>query len=314
MTRPALRESVVVVTGATSGIGRASALAFAEHGARLVVAARSAPALADVVAECEARHAQAVAVVTDVADPVAVDHLGARAIEEFGRIDVWVQSAAVIIAARFGDEPLEELHRLVATNVLGSVYAARTALARFRAQGSGVLIDVSSMLGVFPNPLAAAYVMSKFAVRGLSLSLHHAVAEQPDVHVCAVLPGPVDTPMFDRAANHLGRRLRAIPPAAAPERVAATIVACARRPRPEVTVGVLGLALTQVHRIAPRITEWFVARWSAALLVRAEAAAPTSATLFAPPPTGQVHGGWRRGRLRRRLGEQWGRALARRRC
>src|SRR5690606_2300927 len=124
-----------------------------------------------------------------------------------------------------------------------------------------------------------AYAMSKFAVRGLSLSLHHYASAYRDVHVCTVLPGPIDTPLFERAANHTGRGLRAIPPAIAPERVAARIVGCAHRPKRQVTIGFTSHAILFAHRLAPQSTEYVVARAAAALLVRHEPSAETEGAL-----------------------------------
>jgi short-subunit dehydrogenase len=302
--------SVVVLTGASSGVGRATALAFAEAGARLVLAARTASALDTLVEECRARGADAIAVPTDVGDPRQVRRLADAAVEAYGRIDTWVNDAAVLVAGVFGDEDVEEIERLVRTNVAGAAYGSRAALAQFRRQGEGVLIDVSSLLGLVPNPLVPTYVMSKFAVRGLSLSLHHLTSAWPGIRVCVVLPGPIDTPLFERAANHTGRRLRAIPPAMAPERVAAKIVACARRPRRQATIGASGHAILVGHRLAPRLTEWAIARAAAALLVRGEEADDTSGELFAGRAAGHRHGGWRRGRLRRKAGEALGRAAS----
>ena len=304
-------DQVVVITGASSGIGRAAALAFAGHGSRLVLAARGRDGLAESERECRERGVEVLAVPTDIADPVALAGLEAAAMARFGRIDVWVQAAAATIAGPLGSEPVTEIRRLLDTNVLGNVLVARTALARFEAQGHGTLVLVGSLLGLFPNPLVPLYSMTKYATRGLALNLRQAVAGRPGVEVCLVVPGPVDTPLFRRSANHTGRRLRAIPPAAAPERVAATIVACARRPRRQATSGVLSHAALALHRVAPRSSEWLVARWSAATITGSAPAPESAGALFAPMPS-QVHGGYRRGRLRRRLGERLGTWQARR--
>lgn len=313
MRRPRdLRGAVVVVTGASSGVGSATALAFAGHGTRLVLAARDTEALHTVAARCVAAGAAVEVAPTDVRDDRAVAVLAARAVSAFGRVDVWVEAAAVLVAAPFGAEPVEEVRHLVETNVLGTTYGARAALGIFERQEEGTLILVSSLLGLLPSPLAPVYAMSKFAVRGLGLSLRQAVAGQPRVHVCLVLPGPVDTPMFQRAANHTGRELRAIPPAYAPERLAAAIVGCARRPRRQVTAGLVPRLALLGHRVAPRAVEWGVATWSASLLTRAVEAEPTSGVLFDPGSGGSTHGGWRRGRLRRRLGERFGTYLSQR--
>ncbi len=307
MSRPrSFRDAVVVITGASSGIGRATALAVAREGASLVLASRGQQALTEVERDCRKRGGQVLVVPTDIADPAAVDRLATLAVERFGRIDVWVEAAAVGIAGPLGSESVDEIRRLVDTNVFGTVLCSRAALATFRRQGSGVLVIVGSLLSLFPNPLVPLYSMTKFAIRGLALNLQQAVAGHPGIRVCLVLPGPVDTPFFVRAANHTGRRLRAIPPAYAPERLAATIVARARRPRRQVTTGVVAHLALAAHRMAPRPAEWFVARWSATLLTKPPAASSGSGSLFEPPPTGAVHGGYRRGRVRRRLGEWLG--------
>jgi NAD(P)-dependent dehydrogenase (short-subunit alcohol dehydrogenase family) len=300
------RGAVVVITGASSGIGRATALAFAAAGARLVLASRSPEALSQVAADCLERGGQALVVPTDIADPAAVERLATLAVREFGRIDVWVEAAAVGIAGQLGSESVEEIRRLVDTNVFGAVLCARAALGTFRRQGKGTLVMVGSLLSLFPNPQVPLYSMSKFAIRGLALNLRQAVAGDPGIRVCLVLPGPVDTPFFVRAANHTGRRLRAIPPASAPERLAATIVACARRPRRQATSGVVGHLALAAHRVAPRAAEWLVARWSAAMITQPRPAPGGSGSLFDAPPSGAVHGGYRRGGVRRRIGEWLG--------
>lgn len=302
---------VVVITGASGGMGRAAALLFADRGARLVLAARGEQALREVASDCERRGGEALVVPTDVRDEQAMEHLARRAVDRFGRIDVWVEAAAGMIAGPFGAEPLDEIRHLVDTNIMGTVLGARMALNRFRSQGHGVLVIVASLLGIVTNPLAAVYSMSKFAARGLALNLRQAVAAYPDVHVSLVVPGPVDTALFHRAANHTGRQLRAIPPAIAPERLAATIVRCAQRPRRQATAGAVSRAVLAGHRLAPGLTEWAVARYSAPGLIRRTPEKDTTGWLFEPPPGGVLHSQWRRGRLRRRLGERLGQRLAR---
>lgn len=312
--RRRLRAAVVVVTGATSGLGRATALAFAEHGATVVLLARHRAALEQVAQACRARGGEALVAPADVADAGAVAAVADEAVQRFGRLDVWVNCASVGIVGGLLDQPLDEVRRLLDTNVYGYVVGSQAALARFRAQGSGVLINVSSLLGLVPNPRVPTYVMSKFAVRGLTAALHHDVRRWPGIDVCSVLPGPIDTPFFQRAADHTDRGVRAIPPAMAPERVAAKVVACARRPRREVTAGVVPHAILWGHRLAPHAVEWAVAELSARLITRAhdDAATTSPGAVFDPPPEAGTHGGWRRGRARRAVGERFGRALARR--
>ncbi|HEX7094677.1 MAG TPA: SDR family NAD(P)-dependent oxidoreductase [Acidimicrobiales bacterium] len=307
-----LDGSVVVLTGATSGAGRASAHAFARHHARLVLAARDAGALLEVVHECESLGAVAIAVPTDITDEVAIDRLATEAVARFGRIDTWVNAAAVLVIGELDQVPVHELDQLIATNVRGTMLAARAAVRQFRAQGDGVLIDVSSVLGTVPNPYVPAYTMSKFAVRGLTLALHHSSSQHAGIRACVVLPGPLDTPMFVRAANHTGRRPRSIPPACAPERAAAAIVRCARRPKRQVLVGNSARLIALGCRVMPGFTEWAVARYSGTLLLSREPADDTDGGLFGWDGTTSVEGGWRKLALRRRAGSALGTLLARR--
>lgn len=302
---------VVVVTGATSGVGRATALGFADLGADLVLVARSPDALAEAAEECRTkgvRHGVQVEVVpTDMGDPAAVERLVRRVLDRFGRIDVWVNAAAVIIAGPFGAEPFAEVRRLIDTNIAGYVLGSRAALAQFDHQDRGTLVNVGSLLGVTPNPLVPTYVMSKFAIRGLTLSLRHQYKNRPGIGIALVLPGPIDTPAFDRAANHTGHGLRPIPPATAPERVAAAVISAARRPRRHVEVGLLMRGLALLVRVWPRLAEWTVAKWSGALITRPQRATSTPGALFDPPVSGRVDGGWRRGgALRTGLGARAG--------
>ena len=305
-----LAGAVVVISGASSGIGRATAHAFAAHRARLVLAARGTEDLETVARECEARGGTALTVTADITEPATADRLAQQAVEHFGRIDVWIEDAAVLVAGRLEDHTVDDIRQLVETNVTGAALGARAAMRVFRTQGSGVLIMVSSLLGVTPSRVVPAYAMSKFAVRGLALSLRQAVVHDSDIHVCTVLPGPVDTPVYQRAANRTGLQLRAIPPATAPERVAATIVSCARRPRRQATTGFVAHWILASHRIAPRVTEWAVAQYSARAVVRPTAAPQTDGAVFTPGAA-SVHGGWRRGRLRRRIGNRLGTYLSR---
>ena len=292
--RRKLEESTVVVTGASSGIGRATALAFARRGANVVVAARRQEPLATLAREC----GSAIAVPTDVADPEAVEALAARAVEAFGRLDVWVNNAAVSLFARLEDSPLELYRRVIETNFFGYVHGARAALRRFRDQGSGVLINNASVFATLGAPYISAYVASKWAVRSLGESLWQELSLDgaADVHVCTILPASIDTPFFQHAANRTGRAIKPLNPVLDGERVADAIVRLTERPRRERVVGHAGRTLRLTYRLAPAFGERMNARQVDRDHFEGAPAVDTDGNLLSPMTEWtDVSGGWKDG-------------------
>ncbi|UKO98221.1 SDR family oxidoreductase [Nostoc sp. UHCC 0870] len=260
MPRP-IHSSVIVITGASSGIGRATALEFAKQRATLLLAARRENALREVAQECEQLGATAVAVRTDVTFESDVQALARRAIESFGRLDVWVNNAAVSLFARFENVRMEAFRRVIETNLFGYIHGARAALPYFREQGNGNLINVSSVVGVTGQPYTIPYTISKYAIRGLSDSLRMELYldHAPDIHVCTVLPGSIDTPIFQHAANYTGRQTKAMTPVYSAREVAEAIAGLVERPQREIVVGqAVYLALLQ-KTLAPDVFEHMMA-------------------------------------------------------
>ncbi|WP_346535150.1 SDR family NAD(P)-dependent oxidoreductase [Micromonospora sp. DPT] len=281
---------VVVVTGATSGIGRAAAREFAGRGDRLVLAARSPATLAEVRRECRDADAEVREVPTDVTAPGALDALAEAALREFGRIDVWVHTAAVMAYGRFEEIPAEVFDQVVRTDLLASAGVARVALRHFTAAGGGTLILTGSVLGHITAPYMSGYVTSKWGLHGLARTLQQESRDLPGVHVCLVTPGSVDTPVYQQAANYLGRVGRPPLPITTPQRVARAILDCADRPRREVSVGRVNLFMRVGFTMLPGVYDALVGplmRWGGLT------DPPHEGVVFAPNPPGEaVRGGW----------------------
>ena len=249
-----LRGAVAVVTGASSGIGRAAALGFAAQGANVVLAARGREALEEAAGQCRSRKVSALAVPTDISVEEQVAALASQTLQEFGRFDVWVNCAAVVSFGRFLDIPAEAFRRVLETNLMGTVHGSRAALAHFSERGGGVLINVSSVLGKEGIPYLSAYVASKEAIVGLGACLREEL-RNTGIHVCTILPASINTPIWQHGANYTGRAVKPVPPVYEPEQVAKAILGCARRPRRIKYVGLTGRAITACHKVSPTVYE-----------------------------------------------------------
>ncbi|WND33683.1 SDR family oxidoreductase [Streptomyces sp. BB1-1-1] len=293
MSGPA--RQVVVVTGASSGIGRGAALAFAARGVSVVLAARSEQALAEVARECEERGGRALAVPTDVSDEAAVQALAQRAADWSGRIDIWVNAAAVWSYGRFEDTPGPVFRQIVETTLLGQVYAARAVLPHFRAEGHGVLINISSLYGRLSSPYVAPYVTAKWGLLGFSEVLRQELRDTPGIAVCTILPGAVDTPIYRHAANYTGRQIRPLPPVTSPERVVAAVLRAADHPQRQIVVGQTHRIGAWVHRFIPALYDRLIGPVVDVCALRSVPAPPHDGTVFDPAsPTHTVDDGWRR--------------------
>lgn len=225
-----------------------------------------------------------------------MEALAELAVERFGRLDVWVNNAAVGMWARFEEIPLEDFRRVIDTNLFGYVHGARAALPRFREAGRGVLVNNASVLATVSAPYASPYVVSKHGIRGLGMSLRQELALDgaKGIHVCTVMPATIDTPFFQHSANYTGRAVKAMPPVYTPERVARTIVNCARWPRREVFVGNMARLAYQQLKVAPGLTERGMRLMTDKQhLYQDRPAPPTPGAIYEPMDDGsEVEGGW----------------------
>jgi short-subunit dehydrogenase len=250
-----LRDSIVVVTGASSGLGREAARQFAARGAVVILAARRVGALEDTARYCRDAGGEGIVVPTDVTREEDVRALAAAALERGGRIDVWVNNAGVTLFAPLEAASFDEHRRVIETNLYGPMYAARAVVPVFRRQKRGVMINVGSILSKVGQPFVPSYVISKFALRGLTEALRTELADLRDVHVCTLLPYAMDTPHFESGANKVGRHAHPMPPTQSPEKVARALVAMAEHPVRERHVPAIAMLGFGLHYLLPRTTE-----------------------------------------------------------
>ena len=251
-----LSHQVVVVTGASSGVGRETCLELAEHGTTVVAAARNTDALDSLTAEVTRLGGEVLTVPTDVSEWPQVQALARRAVDAHGRIDTWVNCAAVALYGTVADVEVDEIDRVLDVILRGQIYGMKAALSVMQPVGTGTIINVASALGVRAVPLQAAYCAAKAGVRAFAQSLrmeleHH----QLPIAVCTVLPSSINTPLFDHARTRMGVKPKPVPPIYEPSVVAGAILALAQRPQDEVVVGGGGKMLTLVERLAPRLAD-----------------------------------------------------------
>lgn len=265
MRRPKLSDQVVVIVGATSGIGRATARRMANRSARLVVTARDAEALNGLAQELSALGAGGVETVPgDVADAAHSQEIIDRALARFGRIDTWVHVAGVEIFASFDETQPEEFRRLIEVNLLGPAYAAKAALPALEQRGTGAFIAVSSVAADVPVPFQSAYSASKHGLDALLRSIRMELEQDGSaVTITQIQPYGIDTPLFGVALTRLNGPPRPAAPTYGPEVVAELIVHAAEHPSRELFAGGFGWLSAMTMRYAPRLGEAVIGRLAA---------------------------------------------------
>ena len=285
----------VLVTGASSGIGRATALRLARKGADLVLVSRSFEALDEVRRECEAAGARALVSVADVGNADSVDATFQAAAARFGRIHGVVHSAAALSYGRFEDVPREVFDASITTTLTGTANVARAALAAFRASGGGSLVVLGSLLGKISTPFMSSYVTAKWGVHGLVRTLQIEARSTPGTHVSLVWPGGVDTPVYLQAGTYLRRHGRPPPPVDSPEKVARVVVRALGRPRRESPVGVANHLTVTGFRVVPGVFDRIVTPLMRAGGLSRGVVANSPGNVLAPQPAGDAaHGRWGR--------------------
>jgi NAD(P)-dependent dehydrogenase (short-subunit alcohol dehydrogenase family) len=293
-TDPASPQTVLV-TGASSGIGRATAMELAGRGARLVLVARGAESLDETAAQALAAGAQAALIrPADVTDEDAVRAAVEDAVTEFGRLDVVVHAAQVMAYGRIEDVPREVYEQVVDVALHGTAVVARAVLPVFRRQGAGHLVVVNSVLGNIATPLLGSYVAAKWGQLGLIRVLQQETRDEPGISVSAVQPGGVDTPIYVQAASWTGSTGRPPPPVYSPQRVARVVLSTLDRPRRIVQAGLFNPLITAGFRLLPGVYDALVGPLLQRMAVADDDVPPTEGNVFESRPEGNAtEGRWR---------------------
>ncbi len=287
-TKKTIRGLNIVLTGASSGIGKAIAVCLAQEGANLVLAARRDAILQDVASECEAHGGTAFAVKTDVTNFSDIQNLIETALEHLGTIDVWINNAGVLAAGDFTDTPLEVHEQVIKVNLIGPLHGIYGILPYFKERNCGIIINTVSLGAFIPNPYSVAYTASKFGLRGMDEALRCELGRHPEIHLCDVNPAFIDTPGISHAANYTGAELVPVPPLYDPFQVAEAVKSLILNPRDSIMVGGSARAGKFVHALIPKILGTGMAKMAEAYFKKGKAANPTEGTLFSSAYTDHV--------------------------
>lgn len=288
MSPPPAHPRAVLVAGASSGIGLATAIAAAGAGDHVMLAARDGGALRRAERQCLAAGAASTRVIpTDVGDDEAVRRCVHEALSVTGHLDVVVDAAGVVSYGRTEVVPVEVFDGVLRTNVSGSVNLARHVVPVLRGQGRGTLVLIGSVIGHIGVPGMSPYVLSKWAVRALARQLQLENRDRPEVHVVYVAPGGVDTPIYRLAGNYAGFAGRPPPPVTTPEKVAARILTTVDRPRKRLHVGWANDVLRLGFSTMPGLFDLLVGPlFSAAAQDHTDPVARGPGNVVAPTPDG----------------------------
>jgi short-subunit dehydrogenase len=274
-----LNQQVIVITGASSGIGLTTARMAARRGARVVLAARSEDALRQIASEIGPN---ATYVVADVGNEGDHRRIAEHAMRHFGQIDTWVNNAGVSIYGRLLEVPVEDQRQLFETNYWGVVYGSRVACEYLRARG-GALITVGSTVSDRAIPIQGAYSASKHAVKGFTDALRMELEEEgAPISVTLIKPGAIATPYIDHAKSYMDRKPSLPPPVYAPENVAEAILHCAENPMRDMFVGAGGKGLAAMGYYSPRMTDKYMEKTQFEQQMRDEPETPRPNGLYEP--------------------------------
>lgn len=285
-----LSEQVVVITGASSGIGLETARAAAAKGARVLLVSRDEAALRTIVGDITAAGGTADAFAADVGDADAMRAAAAHANQRFGGIDTWVNNAGSAIYSKLVDLPDDEHHQLFRTNYFGMVHGCLAAIP-YLTRSRGALITIGSIASDMPSPLMGAYAATKHAEKAYIDALRMELAQDKvPIVVTLIKPSGIDTPVAQHAVNHIDGEAQVSPPVYDPKLVADAILFCATHPKRDMTVGGAGRAQALFAAHFPHLFDRLAPKAAASFIDPARTQ-PASANLFASTDTGRVRSG-----------------------
>lgn len=248
-----LKGKTVVITGASSGVGRAAAEGFAKRGANLVLAARGEKGIARVVEVCRGLNATAIGVLADMSSADDVERLAEEALKINGRIDVWINNAGVMASGKFEEIPMEIHEQVIKTNLFGYMHGAYNAVTIFKRQDEGILINNVSIGGFMPAPYSAVYSATKYGIRGMMECLQGEISNRSDIHICNLYPQLQNSTGNLHSAKYSGFEMSIPPIASDPRSTAAAMVKLAKHPRKDMFPDFTAAAITTMYRLFPKI-------------------------------------------------------------
>ncbi len=285
-----LHEQVMVITGASSGIGLATARMAASQGCRVVLAARSVHVLKAIRNQIKAAGSEAVSVEADVSRPEDVRRIAEVALDWFGQIDTWVNNAGLSIFGRLAEVKDEDHHRLFDINFWGVVYGSLTAAEHLRHRG-GAIINLGSVLSDVAVPLQGMYAASKHAVKGFTDALRLELEEAgAPISVTLIKPASVNTPFPQHARNYLAQEPRLPDPVYPPKEVALAILKAAQQPWRDIRIGGSSPVMSAMASWTPRLMDWMNERFMTRQQIRNEPARHARGSLYRSDATGQIEG------------------------
>lgn len=290
LEKRSLQGKTVVVTGGSSGVGRATVEAFALEGCNIVIAARGQEALDETLNLCKELEVKAIAVATDVSKAEEVDNLVEKAILEFGRIDIWVNNAGVMASGKFEEIPMSLHEQVLKTNLFGYMHGAYSVLPVFKEQNEGILINNVSIGGFMPAPYSAVYSATKFGIRGMMECLQGEISDFKDIHIANLYPQIQRSTGNAHSAKYSGLDFKVPPFAADPRDTAEKIVQLAKQPKKDLFPDITSRLLVNAYGMFPK-TIINTASAGMRLMMKLKNGEPTSGNVLeSSPEPHQIYG------------------------